>query len=192
MRGSVQRRSRRSHATVAIAGIGPWGCASVNRFVVNRFGGQPESQAVTISADTIAIARRLVAGDRAVLASLDAEGGPYASLVLVAGDERGWPLLFLSDLAEHTKNIARDPRVSLLFDGTGDLAPPLAGPRLSLVGAVEPAPDPEALARYVARHPAAAAWAGLRDFHLYCMIPRRGHLVAGFGRIAWIDADALF
>ena len=55
---------------------------------------------------------------------------PYASLVLVAVDHDLSPILLLSDLAEHTKAIAADPRVSLLFDGTGGLVQPLTGPRV--------------------------------------------------------------
>jgi hypothetical protein len=72
------------------------------------------------------------------------------------------------------------------------MAEPLAGPRLTLMGRIEPAPEPAALARYIARHPSAEAWAGMRDFRLYRLAPTRGHLVAGFGRIAWIEAAALF
>jgi putative heme iron utilization protein len=113
-------------------------------------------------------------------------------LVLVAQDRAGLPLLLLSDLAEHTKNIGRDGRASLLFDGTAEMAEPLAGPRLTVMGRIEPIPDPAALARYVAHHPSAQAWAAMADFRLYRLIPTRAHLVAGFGRIAWIDAAALF
>ncbi len=101
-------------------------------------------------------------------------------------------MLLLSDLAEHTKNSARDTRASLLFDGTEGAPDPLAGPRLTLMGQIEPAPEPAALTRYGARHPAAAAWAQMRDFRLYRLVPSRAHLVAGFGRIAWIEAAALF
>ena len=54
-------------------------------------------------------------------------GWPYASLVLVAVDHDLSPILLLSDLAEHTKAIAADGRVSLLFDGTGGLDQPLTG-----------------------------------------------------------------
>ena len=140
----------------------------------------------------LAAARALLAGDRAALATLDAQVWPYVSLVLVAQDEGGLPLLLLSDLAEHTKNIRADGRASLLFDGTAGMAEPLAGPRLTLMGRIEPAPEPAALARYIARHPSAEAWAGMRDFRLYRLAPTRGHLVAGFGRIAWIEAAALF
>jgi len=137
-------------------------------------------------------ARRLIAEiDRATLAS-SREGWPYASLVQVAVDERLRPLLLLSDLAEHSKNLKRDKRASLLFDGTMGVAEPLAGPRVTVLGEIEPAPEQELIDRFVARHPAAAAWVEMRDFHLYRLAPTRAHLVAGFGRIAWIEAADLF
>src|SRR5262252_1731993 len=85
------------------------------------------------------IARGLVRGaDRAVLGSVlarpDQAGWPYGSLVLVATDHDLSPLLLISDLADHTRNIARDPRVSLLFDGTAGAADPLTAARLSVLG----------------------------------------------------------
>jgi hypothetical protein len=147
---------------------------------------------MSVPAELIETARALAAGDRAALASLDGEGWPYVSLVLVTQDDRGYPLLLLSDLAEHTKNIKRDARASLLFDGTADLVEPLAGPRLTVMGRIAPALEPAALTRYVTRHPAAESWAEMGDFHLYRLTPARAHLVAGFGRIAWIEAAALF
>ena len=52
-------------------------------------------------------------------------GRPYASLVLSACDHGGSPLLLLSDLAEHSKNLAAEPKAALLFDGTAGLADPL-------------------------------------------------------------------
>lgn len=138
-----------------------------------------------------ATARRLMRSlDRATLAtSLD--GWPYASLVLVAAALDAAPLLLLSDLAEHSKNLKRDARVSLLYDGTAGLADPLTGARVTVLGEIAPATDPSLLRRYVARHPSAAAYAGFGDFHCYRLSVRRAHLVAGFGRIDWIAADAL-
>jgi putative heme iron utilization protein len=138
------------------------------------------------------IARRLLrAADRAALATARADGWPYPSLVLVATDPEGRPLLLLSSLAEHTKNLARERRAALLFDGTGGLDEPLTGPRLSLLGEVAPVADPALLARYTRRHPSAAAYAGFGDFRLYRLEPVRGHLVAGFGRIDWIEGEEL-
>jgi hypothetical protein len=101
------------------------------------------------------------------------------------------PLLLLSDLAQHTKNLAAEPQISLLFEDTAGFADPLAGPRLTLLGRVERCDDGRALARFTARHPSAAAYAGFADFHLYRVEIERGHLVAGFGRINWIEAADL-
>ena len=118
-------------------------------------------------------------------------GAPYVSLVLVAFDTDGSPLLLLSRLAQHAKNLRADPRVSLLFDGTAGLDDPLTGPRLTVLGSAAVCDDPRALERYVDRHPSAAAYAGFSDFDLYKVTIPRGHLVAGFGKIAWIEAAAL-
>jgi putative heme iron utilization protein len=114
-------------------------------------------------------------------------GAPYASLVLVAVDLDATPLLLLSDLAQHSRNIAFDPRVSLLLDATDGHPDPLTGPRLTLLGQAGPTADPRCLGRFVAHHPTSAVYAGFRDFRLYRVAVQRGHLVAGFGRIDWID-----
>jgi heme oxygenase (biliverdin-IX-beta and delta-forming) len=141
--------------------------------------------------DRGAEARHLIRGrDHAALAtSLD--GHPYVSLVAVACGTDATPLLLLSDLAQHTSNLAADPRVSLLYaDSTGH-DDPLAGARLSLLGRAERLDDPAAAARFAARHPASAVYAGFADFHLYGVVPERGHLVAGFGRIFWVAGEDL-
>jgi hypothetical protein len=136
-------------------------------------------------------ARRLVRGcDRAALGtSLD--GRPYVSLVMAACDLDASPLLLLSDLAQHTKNLLADPSVSLLFDGTGAYPDPLTGPRLTVLGRAERCEDRRAAARFAARHPTSADYAGFADFHLYRVAVERGHLVAGFGRISWVERDEL-
>jgi heme oxygenase (biliverdin-IX-beta and delta-forming) len=139
--------------------------------------------------------RDLVRGlDRAALATaLPAEGGnwPYASLVLAAVDHDLSPILLLSDLAEHTKAIAADDRVSLLFDGTHGLDQPLTGPRVTLIGRAMRTDDARVARRFIARHPDAEMYAGFKDFHFYRVAVERAHLVAGFGKIRWLSAAEL-
>jgi putative heme iron utilization protein len=144
--------------------------------------------------------RALLRGlDRAALATAlppprGGESGapwPYASLVLVAVDHDLSPILLLSDLAEHTKAIASDRRVSLLFDGTGGLDQPLTGARVTLLGHAEPTTDERIGQRFLARHPDAAMYAGFKDFHFYRVALELAHLVAGFGKIRWLDAADL-
>jgi hypothetical protein len=97
----------------------------------------------------------------------------------------------MSDLSEHARNIAVDPRLSLLIDGTAGRVDPLTGPRVSLLGRAEKTADPRLKARFVARHPSASLYADFADFHLYRVTVTRAHFVAGFGRIHWIDAADL-
>src|SRR2546423_10910406 len=141
--------------------------------------------------DTGTIARRLIRGcDRAALGT-NFDGQPYVSLVIAACDIDASPLLLLSDLAQHTRNMLADPSVSLLFDGTGEFPDPLTGPRLTVLGRAERCADPCAAARFAARHPSSAGYAGFADFNLYRVEIERGHLVAGFGRISWVEQGEL-
>jgi hypothetical protein len=140
--------------------------------------------------------------DRAALATaLPGENGgknetwPYASLVLVAVDHDLSPILLMSDLAEHTKAIRADNRVSLLFDGTAGLAQPLTGPRVSLLGRAAPigegAEDDRLKRRFLARHPDSEMYAGFADFRFYRVALERAHLVGGFGKIRWLTPAEL-
>lgn len=138
-------------------------------------------------------ARGLVrAADRAALSTSLARDGlagwPYGSLVLVATDHDLSPLLLISDLADHTRNIAHDARVSLLFDGTAGAADPLTAARVSLLGRIARDDGPTNRARFLARHPSAETYAGFGDFHLHRIAIEAAHLVAGFGRIHWLSA----
>jgi putative heme iron utilization protein len=139
------------------------------------------------------LARALIRGaDRAAMATrLGAEGWPYASLVLLATDHDLTPLLLLSDLAEHSKALAADPHLSLLIDGTDGHEDPLTGPRLTLMGHAAPEASQAQRQRYLARHPSAALYAGFADFRFYRVVVERAHLVAGFGRIHWLEAAAV-
>lgn len=145
------------------------------------------------------LARGLIRSlDRASLGTLmrpDAPdaGSPYTSLVLVACDHDSSPILLVSTLADHTKNLAVDPRVSLLFDGTLGLDEPLTGPRVSVQGRATKTEDERLKQRFVARHPGSAMYAGFKDFAFWTVSVTRAHLVAGFGRIHWFNTgDILY
>lgn len=142
-------------------------------------------------------ARRLLrSADRAYLATRrrgdgEAPDWPYAALVLLAVDHDASPLLLISALAEHTKDIAQDNRVALLVDGTHGLDQPLTGARATLLGRIEKTAEPRHRARFLARHPGASVYADFKDFGFFRVAVERAHLVAGFGRIHWVDAGAL-
>lgn len=143
------------------------------------------------------LVRELVRGrDRAALATAlpgpaGQAGWPYASLVLVAVDHDLSPILLLSDLADHSKAIASDDRISLLFDGTAGLDQPLTGPRVSLLGRARRTDDSRLKRRFLAHHPDADLYAGFADFKFYRVAVERAHLVAGFGKIRWLSATEL-
>lgn len=151
--------------------------------------GTEAGAAAPVAETPAAVARRVMRGvDRAALATgqRDAGGWPYPSLVLTALDVDGSPLLLISTLADHTRNLLEDPRCGLLFDGTAGLDEPLTGPRVSVLGTAAKADDPRHRERFVARHPGAAFYAGFGDFAVWRVTVERAHLVAGFGRIHWI------
>ncbi|MEX0842506.1 MAG: DUF2470 domain-containing protein [Xanthobacteraceae bacterium] len=120
-----------------------------------------------------------------------ASADPYCSLVNVATAADGAPLLLLSRLAVHTKNILADPRVSLMLDERKE-GDPLEGARVMLMGTTAATEDPNARRRYLARHPEAETFAGFGDFAFYEIKLKDAHLVAGFGRIVDLaPADVL-
>ncbi len=112
-------------------------------------------------------------------------GDPYCSLVNLASHPDGSPILLISRLALHTKNIMADARVSLMLDerAAGD---PLEGARIMLAGTAEQAGDsdePVLRRRYLNAHPSAEAFVEFKDFSFFRIRPLGAHLVAGFGRI---------
>lgn len=136
------------------------------------------------------IVRKLVRGAwKATLSTVSRTGGtPYGSLVAMATLPSGAPLLLLSGLAEHTRNILADRRASVLVDGTDAGPAALTGARVTLVGRIVETGGEIARHRYLSRHPDAAAFIDFGDFGLYALEIEWAHLVAGFGRIVRLDA----
>jgi putative heme iron utilization protein len=109
-------------------------------------------------------------------------GDPYCSLVNVATAADGAPLLLISRLAVHTKNILSDPRASLMIDERKE-GDPLQGGRIMIMGTAVVTDDPNARRRYVERQPGSQGFAAFADFSFYQLAIKSVHLVAGFGRI---------
>jgi heme iron utilization protein len=141
----------------------------------------------TTDFDAAGLARSLLRRSRqGALATLMAgRGDPYCSLVNVASHPDGSPILLISRLAVHTKNVLGDPRVSLMLDERGE-GDPLQGSRIMLAGRAEEA-NSENVAllrrRYLNVHPSAEAFVDFKDFSFFLIRPSGTHLVAGFGRI---------
>jgi putative heme iron utilization protein len=133
--------------------------------------------------DAVGVAKLLLRSIRAgALATLDRETGfPFASLVTVATDLDGSPLLLMSGLSAHTRNLRQDPRASILLaqGGKGD---PLAHPRLTVLGRAETVSDPRVRRRFLARHPKARLYADFGDFAFWRLEVTAAHLNGGFAR----------
>lgn len=134
--------------------------------------------------DPKAAAKKLMREARsgALATLMTGSGDPYCSLVNVASAADGSPLLLISRLAIHTRNILADPRVSLMLDERkpGD---PLQGARVMLMGTAARTDNADARRRYLTRQPEAEMFADFGDFAFYEVKLKGAHLVAGFGRI---------
>jgi putative heme iron utilization protein len=112
-------------------------------------------------------------------------GDPYCSLVNIASHGDGSPILLISRLALHTRNILADSRVSLMLDERAG-SDPLEGSRIMLAGRAEEAAGDDAAIlqrRYLNAHPSAEVFVNFKDFSFFRIRPSGAHLVAGFGRI---------
>ncbi|HEY5128709.1 MAG TPA: DUF2470 domain-containing protein [Bradyrhizobium sp.] len=143
--------------------------------------------------DAAKLARSLLRRSRqGALATLMAgSGAPYCSLVNVASHPDGSPILLISRLAVHTRNILADPRVSLMLDerAGGD---PLEGSRIMLAGRAEQVAGDDVTIlrrRYLNAHPSAEAFVDFADFSFFRIRPSGTHLVAGFGRIVDLEPE---
>ena len=119
--------------------------------------------------------------------AIEPAGYPYGSFVTVAF-ERGDPIFLISALAEHTRNLERDPRASLLVAESG-AADPLANGRVTLVGLCTrvDADGGGARAAFLATHPNAAYYADFRDFGFWKLQVNSVRYIGGYGRMSWVD-----
>lgn len=130
----------------------------------------------------------------AVLSTLSArlEGYPFGSIAPFVLDHDGNPLILISTIAEHTKNIQADARVSLIaFDPSAqDMQ---AGGRLTLIGDARPTPKDDAAVRerYLRYFPQAEQYFDMHDFLFHCINVKQARFIGGFGKIHWIAGDNL-
>jgi putative heme iron utilization protein len=137
-------------------------------------------------------ARRFTRGQHnGVLSTLSRrlEGFPFGSVAPFILDHAGRPVILISDIAEHTKNIVADSRVSLIVQPwSPDMQ--VTG-RVTVIGRAERVEDKDALGpRYLRFHPQAETYFAMHDFQFYRIEPVRIRYIGGFGRIHWIEPEA--
>jgi putative heme iron utilization protein len=115
-------------------------------------------------------------------------GYPFGSIVPCVTDHAARPVILVSRLAEHTKNMLADQRVSLLV--RDDSADPQESARLTMIGDAKPAHDADEAvqARYLRYFPGAARLLALGDFSFFHIEPVTLRYIGGFGAIHWISA----
>jgi putative heme iron utilization protein len=157
----------------------------------------PEGARPPADFDPGALAKTLLRSIRAgTLGTLDRNTGhPFASLVNVATDVDGAPLILTSRLSTHTANLEADGRTSILLAETGK-GDPLAHPRLTVLGAFtrvarDGADEARVRRRFLARHPKSELYAGFGDFAFWRMDVASAHLNGGFARAADLKAADL-
>jgi len=155
----------------------------------------PETARPPEDFNPIAVAKELLRATRAgALATIDRNTGhPFSSLVNVATDADGSPVILVSRLSTHTANIEADPRASVLLASTGK-GDPLAHPRLTVLGTFanieRNTPDGARVQRrFLSRHPKSNLYAGFGDFTFWRLHVASAHLNGGFARAADLKAS---
>lgn len=117
------------------------------------------------------------------------DGFPFASAVPFVTDEHHRPVILISGLAEHSRNLGANPRASLMIAkalGEGEMA------RVSLMGEVRPIDaDSLLVARYLRYHPHADRFLQLRDFKFHRFEPTKVLTVGGFAKASWLEGSRL-
>ena len=121
------------------------------------------------------------------------EGFPFGSIAPYALTATGEPLILISEIAEHTKNVRADARVSFLIQAS-KVADQQASARATLVGYAIPVSKPlyaDSERRYLEVVPNAASYFSTHDFSLFQIHTLQVRFIGGFGNIHWIDGNAM-
>ena len=117
------------------------------------------------------------------------DGHPFGSIIPYLVDHDGSLLILISTLAEHTKNILQDPRVSLIAHDQHNPHIQSQG-RVTVIGNAAPEPDHEQTKlRYQRYFPEAQTYFAMHDFFFYRIRPIAIRHIGGFGRIHWVEME---
>lgn len=147
-----------------------------------------EQGKITLADAARALIRRTDAGVLSTQ-SVELKGYPFGSLTPFVASHEGRPVVFISSLAQHTKNIMADTRLCLtVFDPREKNRQ--VSTRVSIMGDGAPVPDSEIkrlAGRYFSFFPSARRFSDLSDFQFYWIEPFQVRFIAGFGQIHWLE-----
>ncbi|MGN6083528.1 HugZ family protein [Trinickia sp.] len=119
-------------------------------------------------------------------------GFPYPTALPFAPDARHRPIVLVSRLAEHARNLEADARAGFLVVDTPPNEDVLNGERLTLLGRFVPGGlEPSLVRRYLRYHPDAERYLALGDFSFRVLEIGRMRYIGGFGAMGWLDAEEL-
>ncbi len=118
------------------------------------------------------------------------EGYPIGSVIPYSTDQRGRPVVLISTIAEHTKNIKNNPKVALTVQESPSGNVQAKG-RISILGEMHSlAPDAEECRqRYYRYFPTSKDYHEAHDFHFYYLSPLTVRYIGGFGKIHWVEGS---
>lgn len=133
----------------------------------------------------------LNAKDVGVLSTLSLKlgGFPFGSIVPYCLDGDSMPVVLISTIAEHTKNIINDKRCSLTIVMDGDDAQ--ANGRLCIIGNMERVEkeETEVMERYYRHFPKSRSYDAVHSFSFYRLAPISIRYIGGFGKIHWFTPE---
>ena len=141
------------------------------------------------------LAKRLIGEQKMAVLSTQSKrygGYPFGSVIGYALDAESRPVLLMSSLAVHHRNLEADPRASLTMFEDEALADPTNSSRVTLMGEIQPVPEtdlPAARAAYLIKHPDAEQWVDFGDFTILRMDVKDVYFIGGFGSMGWILPD---
>lgn len=131
---------------------------------------------------------------------------PYCTFVMVAFDYDCSPIILLSDLSEHTKNINKNKTVSIMFceeQPLSDYFPkfqkkiklnsvisyedPMSRPRVTVIGDLEKTNHENQRRRFISRHPESKLYSSFADMNVYKLNIKSAHLTGGFAKVKWFE-----
>ena len=118
------------------------------------------------------------------------EGYPFGSLLPICRDGKGNPLMLISHLAQHTRNLDDDPHCALMLT-KGDHADVQQWARLTCLADAEPVSSSTAVERYCRYYPESRRYHKELNFHLYRLQPKQFYFIAGFGSARWFDVSRI-
>ena len=122
--------------------------------------------------------------------STEREGYPFGSVVPYMRDQTGVPIMLLSHLSQHTKNLDANPRcgLTLLESGGGDVQ---QRARLSAIGDVSAIATTADTERYFDYFPQTRVYHDELGFRFYRFQPIRFHWNGGFATARWFDPSRI-